>query len=372
MRLIALLMGVLLVGGCGDEDPPATPDAAAAAPDAAPPPPDVAAGPDTPVADAGPQTEAGPFTVIVLPDTQFYANNYPHFFDAQAKWIIAQKEALNIGFVLHEGDIVDHHDIEGQWQNASRSLHLLDNVVPYVLAAGNHDIDEKTRAAPLMNKYFPVSQFMSQPWWKGTFAENEVQNSYQIFPVGGRMWLVLALEFGPRDEVLAWAKQVLDRHSTIPAIIVTHAYMYLDNERYDHVKYPDSAQKQFWGPHVYKLPGTINDGQEMWQKLVSKARNVQLVLSGHVPYPYSVSRLRGVRPDGSHVHELLANYQGCFNESPTCIDPKTGMRTMGGWAYLRIMTFDPANHRIIVRTYSPVLDQHLTDPANQFELDLED
>lgn len=276
-----MVAALLCPGACSDGDPPVPgpADASADAPagqDAAPL-PDASTALDVSEADAADAGAPGPFTVIVLPDTQFYANNYPHFFDMQAKWIIANKQALNIAFVLHEGDIVDHHDVRVQWQNAARSLHMLDNVVPYVLAAGNHDIDKATRAAPLLNEYFPVSKFMSQPWWKGTFAPNEVQNSYQIFPVAGQMWLVLALEFGPRDEVLAWAKEVLDKHATIPAIIVTHAYMYLDNERYDHVRYPDSAGKQFWGPHVYKLPGTTNDGEEMWQKLVSKARNVQFV-----------------------------------------------------------------------------------------------
>jgi hypothetical protein len=87
-----------------------------------------------------------------------------------------------------------------------------------------------------------------------------------------------------------------------------------------------------------------------------------------------------VRGDGTQVHELLANFQGCFVESPRCVDGM-GKPTMGGWGYLRIMRFDPANHRVSVKTYSPVIDMmpkdpgrppaHLTDPANEFQLDLD-
>jgi calcineurin-like phosphoesterase family protein len=370
MKSTALALALLVMASCTDEDP--VPAVDAGVPADATVAPDLGAAPDgAALADGGGDAAAddGTFTVIVLPDTQFYAQVYPQYFDMQTQWIVAQKDALKIAFVLHEGDIVND-EIKVQWENAARSLHKLDMQVPYVLAAGNHDIINADRDAPLMNQYFPVSTFMAQPWFKGTFEPNKIQNNYQIFPVGGRMWLVMALEFGPRDEVLAWAAETLARHSTLPAIIVTHAYMYLNDERYDHVKYPPSSMHQYWGPHDYELSGSSNDGEEMWQKLVSKASNVQFVVSGHVPYPYSVSRLRSQRPDGTHVHQLLANFQGCFNESPKCVD-MTGMRTMGGWGYLRIMRFDPANHRVRVQTYSPVRDHYLRDAANEFELDLD-
>jgi hypothetical protein len=348
-------LGLLaLLSGCGDEGPESP------------------LGPDASVLDgAGPPSmDDGTFTVVVLPDTQFYANNYPDFFEKQAEWIVAQKEALRIAFVLHEGDVVDFEE-RRQWDNAARSLHRLDMKVPYVLAAGNHDIMETTRAAPMMNEYFPVATFMAQPWFKGTFEPDQIQNSYQIFPVNGQMWLVVVLEFGPRDEVLAWAKQILAQYPTTPAIIVTHAYLYLHDQRYDWVKYPPGPMAtQFWGPHDYMLPGSINDGEEMWQKVVSQASNVKFVLSGHVPYVGAVSRLRSVRPDGTHVHEILANYQSCFSESPRCVDAE-GKRTMGGWGYLRIMRFDPARHRVSVQTYSPVRNDFLRDAANEFEVDLE-
>ena len=80
-----------------------------------------------------------PFTVVVLPDTQFYAESYPHLFLDQTRWITDQVEKRNIVAVIHEGDIVNKCWREEQWENADAALSVLDGVVPYFLALGNHD-----------------------------------------------------------------------------------------------------------------------------------------------------------------------------------------------------------------------------------------
>lgn len=57
-----------------------------------------------------------PFTLIILPDTQYYT--YEHFnnldmFASQVRWIMEQKDASNVVFVLHEGDCTqDNSTIE--------------------------------------------------------------------------------------------------------------------------------------------------------------------------------------------------------------------------------------------------------------------
>jgi hypothetical protein len=304
---------------------------------------------------AGPDGGApAPFSVIVLPDTQYYSSSFPQIFEEQVQWIAAERLLGNVAFVLHEGDIVDT-DHPDQWQRASRSLHMLDNAVPYLLAAGNHDYTTlaPTRAT-MIDAYFPTAQFAARPWFKGTFEADRIDNSYAIFeiPNGGGTWLVLSLEFGPRDGVLAWADGVAKQHGTLPAIVLTHAYLYDDDTRYDHVLRPQQA----WNPHAYAPgtpPGTVNDGEEMWQKLVLGNSNIRFVLCGHV-LNTGVGRLTSTRPDGSIVHQILANYQ---NEGA------------GGNGFLRVMQFFPAQRQVQIRTYSPYLDVFKTDPENQFALD---
>jgi hypothetical protein len=355
----ALVPAVLasLVAACG-ADHAVGPDAAPASDGAAEPGPDAA--PMDPT-----------FSVVVLPDTQFYAAYYPKIFEAQTRWILAQKDALKIAFVLHLGDIVNNEPVEAQWQLAAMDLHALDGKVPYVLAAGNHDVSTATREGALLNKYFPVAQFMRNPWFGGTFQPNHIENSWQLFQVGGRWWLVLSLEFGPRDEVLSWAADLLASHADTTAIVVTHAYLYRDDERYDWARFGD---KQAFNPHWYGLPGTTNDGEEMWRKLIAPHDNVRLVLSGHVTYQgATAARTTDVRPSGTHAHQVLSNYQYCIDinlaQSP-CVDGM-GKDLEGGGGFLRIMQFDEANHRLQVRTYSPYYDRFMTDPANEFVLDLD-
>src|ERR1035437_9279941 len=87
-------------------------------------------------------TRNQPFTVVALPDTQCYTRKYSgathEIFTAQTQWIVDHKDELNIAFVLHEGDITDGNSA-WEWTNARASMSLLNGVVPYALAVGNHD-----------------------------------------------------------------------------------------------------------------------------------------------------------------------------------------------------------------------------------------
>jgi 3',5'-cyclic AMP phosphodiesterase CpdA len=311
-----------------------------------------------------------PFTIVVLPDTQFYARHYSHIFDAQTKWIVEQKDALNIAFVLHLGDIVDLN-LPTEWMNASKSMAALDGKVPYVLAIGNHDIQLGQRFG-MINAFFPVSRFAGQPWFRGTYEPNDMHNSWALFDVGGQEWIALSLEFGPRDGALDWADNILKQHPRTPAIVVTHAYLHKDGTRYDH----KNAATQLHNPHtpeygLDKLPGGVNDGEEMWQKLISKNANVRFVLSGHDVFG-AYARLTSTRGDGSRAHQILSNYQFYFTCPP--VDLPRSCPNLGGNGWLRVMEFAPAERRVRVRTYSPYLMRAWDDPMsaadNEFELDL--
>ena len=71
------------------------------------------------------------FTIIVLPDTQYYLESYPWVFDNQTQWIVDNIENMNIIFVTHLGDVVDEWNDLDQWENANRSLSTLDGNVPF-------------------------------------------------------------------------------------------------------------------------------------------------------------------------------------------------------------------------------------------------
>jgi hypothetical protein len=285
-------------------------------------------------ASAPPPGDAA-WTLIVLPDTQHYAERHPETFLAQARWITENAVARNIRFVVHVGDVVEHNAPD-EWDVAARAFSLIP--VPYAIALGNHDLGTgkaETRET-LFHTHFPEE------------GERFESSSAHLFSAGGRDWIVLALEWGPRDRTIAWANRTLARHSDRAGIIVTHAYLYSDGTRADHRK-----KEQRWNPHTYGTAGGVNDGEELWTKLISQHENVVFVLCGHYGEDGGAARAVSVGKHGNRVHELLSDYQ---------------LRDNGGDGYLRIMAFD--GDRVRVTTYSPTRNDTLDDPANTFELPL--
>lgn len=286
---------------------------------------------------------AKPFSIIVLPDTQIYSKVHPEILIEQTKWIKEQKDNLNIACVVQEGDITDGNT-EKEWDNAVQAMHILDGILPYCMVMGNHDYGAggpAARNSTLFNKYFGTQRFRKESWYGGNFGDGN-ENAYYTIRAGGMDFLIVCLEFGPRNEVLEWANKVINDHGNYRTIIATHCYTYSDDTRV--------GDGDKWNPHTYKCS---NDGEEMWEKLVKKHSNIFLVLSGHILND-GLGRLTSTGNHGNKVHQILSNYQ---------------MKAKGGNGWLRIMKFVPAEDKIVVTTYSPVTKEYSNDPENQFELD---
>jgi Calcineurin-like phosphoesterase len=312
----------------------------------------------------------GSWTLVVLPDTQRYtvpiSDPGLKTFDTITQWIADNKDSSNIRFVLHEGDITGGNKAS-TWQVASDAMAILDNAnIPYSLATGNHDHDcwdpsyqsSPTRDTKL-NNFFPVSRSKKMPTYGGVFELGKMENHYHLFSASGKDYITVALEWGPRDEALAWADKILTQHSDRTALIVTHVYTYSDGSRYDWAK---KGARQKYNPHcssyAFSTPhdGTenVNDGQQIWDKLVSKHANVSMVFSGHVAW--AGARQTAVGKHGQVVHEMLAAYH----------DPYEGPTT----GYIRLLEFLPDGKTVQVKTYSPKLDEYMTDDTQQFTLQI--
>ena len=300
--------------------------------------------------DAGPRTL---FTLAALPDTQYYSLAYPHVFNAQTGWLAANSRRLGIAYVLHLGDIVDQNTPE-EWQRAAQAMSLLDGVLPYALATGNHDFGpfgHPSTRDTLLNVYFPFSRTASLPTFGGALETGELQNTYHLFTAGGRDFIVIALEWGPRDPVIAWANEIMAAHPQRSGILITHAYMNNNDRRYD---ITDTAHPQDYNPHQYPTPGGVNDGEELWQKLVRKHRFV-MTLNGHV-LGDGTGYLASVTDKGNLCHQMLSNYQ---------------FRSLGGEGYLRLLRFLEDGRTVVVTSYSPLLDRYLTEPDQSFQFTLD-
>lgn len=292
-----------------------------------------------------------PFTLVILPDTQNYSQSYPQIFNTQTIWIADNRDEWNIVFMLLEGDITNNNTVP-EWENANNSISILDGVVPYALAIGNHDTGNtgSNRDTTLFNTYFPVSRYENLPTFGGVYEPDKMDNCYHLFRVGGYDWLILVLEFGPRDDVLTWANKVVADHPNHHVIILTHTYLYSDDTLHG------SNPAHRWNPHGYALssgPGGANDGVEMWDKLVRRHKNICFVLNGHILND-GEGRLISIGDHGNTVYQILANYQMYGN---------------GGMGWLRIMEFNPGRRKVTVRTYSPYIDQPYIGERHNFELE---
>ncbi len=290
------------------------------------------------------------WTLAVLPDTQVYSLRYPDIFRTQLSYLASSAEALNLRFVVHVGDVTETNS-PSQWRLARESFDLLGPAVPYALVPGNHDYALELPRSSELSTWFSPQELRAKPTFGGLFEPARIDNSYQTFTANGEDFLVLALEWGPRDAALAWAREVLTAHPDHQVIVVTHAYLYNDNTRYDWAR---RGAQQSWNPHAYangpRWPDELNDGQEIWDKLVADSANVRLVVSGHVA-DNGVGRLTSITRAGARVHQLLADFQG---------DP------LGGGGYLRLLRF--FDDEIEVRTYSPYLEHELFSPQHSFVL----
>ena len=179
-----------------------------------------------------------------------------------------------------------------------------------------------------------------------TFGDGRSDNTYHRFTAGGIKWLVIGLEFGPRNAVLTWASGVIAAHPDHKVIVVTHAYLYHDSTHHG------CDTKHDWVPSSYGIADNepANSGFDIWHKLVRQHPNILLVFGGHV-LRSGVGQLVSIGMHGNRVYQMLANYQ---------------MRERGGEGFTRFITISPEKGIIRVRTYSPFLRKQMRDPAHSF------
>ena len=284
---------------------------------------------------AAPASKEESFTVVLLPDTQYYSQKYPDTYVAQTLWIRKQLKQDNIKFAIHLGDIVQNAGTESEWASADRAMRIIDGVVPYSVVPGNHDMVLAKRDTTLYNRYFSPARFSGHKWYGG-HLEKSTDNNYCYFEAAGMKFMVISLEFAPRDKTLEWAASVAKKHPDHRVIVATHCYM--RNEARD-----TSCAAS------YNLQG--NSGEKIWQKLVRKQPNIFLVVSGHIQ---GVGLQTSKNDAGGNVIEMLTDYQG---------------QGKGGDGWLRTLKFIPAKNKIQVTKYSPLLDETNNDAKETFTLD---
>jgi hypothetical protein len=316
-------------------------------------------------------TESPPFvpgtiTLVVLPDTQYYADCQSRYLADQTRWTRRELESRNVKALLTLGDLTDKNS-EREWQYVRQGLGLVENEVPVVLVSGNHDVGDRgsaNRRTASLAQHFPAPLGAARQALVETARPGDLENAYYRVTLPRVTLGVLALEWSPRSSVIAWANRVLAKHSGDRVIVLTHAYLYDDGTRYDWWK---KGAAQEWNPLAYATakrdkektttpenlhPDGAHDGEMLWNELVKKHAGVFLVLSGHVLGRGAATLVsRGDR--GNSVAQVLANFQ---------------MLKDGGLGYLRLVELLPDGRTLRQKTYSPSLDVYATGPDQTGEL----
>jgi hypothetical protein len=304
-------------------------------------------------ASAAPAFVKGSWTLAVLPDTQVYSVVYPGLFSAQTAWVATHARRMNIRYAIHLGDIVNNNT-PLEWQRAADAMSLLDGVVPYALVPGNHDYGPSGDASSrrtLLNETFSYARTSAWPSFGGAYQPGRLDNTFHLFSADGRDFILIALEWAPRDEVVMWANRVMRQNPGRLGILVTHAYLNQDGRRDD---ISDRRFPQPFNPHQYATPGPVNDGQQLWDKLVRRHPFV-MVLNGHA-LGDGTGYLVSTTDAGTQCHQLLSNYQ---------------MKHLGGAGYLRLLEFLPDRNTVRVHSYSPLYDRYLWDADQSFSFTLD-
>lgn len=160
------------------------------------------------------------FTIVVLPDTQYYSESYPNTFYSQTEWIVDNKDELNIVYVAHLGDLVENANLSAEWDVANAAMTYLEVAgIPYGVLPGNHD-----QPTNLYNQYFGPDRFLGRDYYGGSYAVDSNDNNFTLFSAGGMDFIVINLAYGSSTDLdaLDWADQLLKNWSVRRAIVVAH------------------------------------------------------------------------------------------------------------------------------------------------------
>lgn len=327
-------------------------------------------------------TDPGSWTIIMLPDPQTYVKfgrNQPAF-ELMTAWVADNAEKLNIKMVVCTGDLVEQNEMlnpdsingdqtsKAQWEAVSRGFARLDGIVPYVPASGNHDFGYKSveHRRSAFDTYFPVDKnrltmkMIREVGYSIDGSPTLANAAFEFTPTKDKKWLILNLEFAPRDTTIAWAKKVvaMEKYKDHRVMILTHSYMNAKNEHIIKENYPITD---------------ANYGAAMWTKLVQPSKNIEMVLAGHIGGQNDARAHVAFRTDknaaGKKVQQMVFNAQAMGG----------GWHGNGGDGWLRILEFSADGKKVKVKTFSPLFafspsTQHLAwrkEAYDEFEFVLD-
>jgi hypothetical protein len=269
-------------------------------------------------------------------------------------YIIDNAASKKIKHVFHLGDLVQttwpyisgdaaKNKMYAEAELIRQQIIKLDGVVDYSLIRGNHD------PADFYDEYFGVNS--TKTGYASHIEDYYINssNSVHYFSAGDLDYMVITLDFGAGDPVLNWASEVISAHPHHNVIIVTHAYMDRDGTTLGN---SDAGALKTNGTNdpLYNtaMGATANNGDHMWDKLISQHANIVLVLSGHIGTQDVIcSQWKGVH--GNVVTNILIDPQ----------DMDTMFKSQGSVGAVAMFYFSNGGKTVEVRYWSTVQNAYI-------------
>jgi hypothetical protein len=166
-----------------------------------------------------------------------------------------------------------------------------------------------------------------------------------MLSVGKIDYLIFTIDYGASDAVLKWVGELCDEYKDYHAIITTHCYLFRDGTTLDQ---GDVCPPATTGGH--------NNGDHMWDKLISKHENILMVISGHDPCDQIIVA-QDEGDNGNIVTQML-------------VDPQGADAQLGGLGMVAILYFSEDGREVSVEYYSTIKEKFYMG-ANQFTMTLD-
>ena len=276
------------------------------------------------------------------------------YMDMIYDYIVDNVETKKVKHVFGLGDVTEYNS-KNEWEEAVRVTSKMNGVVPYSIVRGNHDLATSwwTGSSVLGGNQSSWAPYFTYDYTDGTsgtvtyalengktvdkttcdgyygtyfgtansaytsqfaYSYNNSPNTHIQFFTGNDKveYMVVVLDYGPTDDMLNWASNIISQYPNHNVIVTTHGYMWgeysMDGATYYGKRYIDSNDG---GMSATKGANgsAANDGGEMWNELIKKHSNIKMVLCGHVDVE-TVEYRKDLNDFGDPVIQMLINPQG--------------------------------------------------------------
>lgn len=237
--------------------------------------------------------------IVIFGDIQEYTKtkNAIQLFASSLDWIKEKQDTYkNVLCVLHVGDVTNYNS-KGEWERFQQYALPFSELIPFITVTGNHDYT-RTGGTIESRSSTPISDYADFPSLESRIVarfDETIENIIVQNTIWGERYDIIALEFGPREEVVEWASNYVKNHPQTKYILLTHEWLSEDGKRIS----SNSFARMFRNT-------TFSSPEKIWENLVYPNDNIVCTICGHNDHS---QLLYSRNQEGRAVPQILFNLQ---------------------------------------------------------------